>query len=412
VSPFLFAAIALANPEVAYDDVRSLGMGGNQVAAISDATAVAVNPAALLAIERFSATLGAPAAVFRATAPVAGPNDNTQTPATAAPIPHVHVGWHPHERIAIGAGAYLLAGFGTEFQGVDRILGYDLLEPEDYGLRFVHTEFGLATALRPHDAVDVGLAVALPHAGMSGTQPIFPFDAPPISTDISLEGWGGPRFRIGLNLHPHRDLVIGLVYRTVSRIPLKGEIDVPILGDLADPTRIRGTWSSPVMFAAGLAGYLDDRRTLITGTYRVQLHSAVNESMAMTLKNPEGLIALIAADGVEMPLGWTDAHMVRLGTERWFTEAFAGRIGGQLMKSATSPESAQFFSPPPGVATTLSTGAGVRHGLVRVDGVTGLSWGHSDIEDSGGCTGETPVGCPGTYAANAVHFGASVTFGR
>ena len=100
-------------------------------------------------------------------------------------------------------------------------------------------------------------------------------------------------------LRPHPDLALSVVGRTVSRIPLEGQIGIPLLPG-QDPTGVEATWSSPVMLAAGLAAWLSDRRTLLATTYRLQLHEAVNTSMPVDLVEPTGLVAMVAEDGVEL----------------------------------------------------------------------------------------------------------------
>ena len=126
----LGSAGASANTEPTAYDTRSVTLAQAGVSFLERPAAIAINPALLTGIEKFSFSVMFNPIFVNSCAPVEGPNTNMCTGVSFGPLGSTFFAWRIAKRVVWGAGAYLEVGYGASYddvakrgRGVDRCRG-------------------------------------------------------------------------------------------------------------------------------------------------------------------------------------------------------------------------------------------------------------------------------------------------
>lgn len=412
------AATAHANPEPTGYSARSVGMGLTGLGFLDTPAAVVWNPANLEGTGRFALELGNQMLLVRSWAPIAGPEAHDRSELGLGPLGSLFAACRVHERVVLGAGVYILAGYGSRSTRVDVVNGEPVADPQDLDVMFFNAEGAIALSVHALEGLDLGFSLRLPYSRLDATvyQEIFPGIHSWVEQRVSGIGYPAGLFGITYTLRP--ELTLAFVYRTKSRNPMEGTTDpglspalVAVLPELASiPTET--DWHNPHMLHFGVSSRLLDERLLVAIEYRLQFHGETNREQIFELRVSEP--ALLGGETtIRAPFLWQLVHSGRFGGEYRVSELLAARLGYNLGRSATPPEGAQYFAPPPGLAMSVYTGLGFHVGSVDVDLAGGVTWGDHDVPPMEGyCEPGQRVktGCPGEYRVRTGWAGLSLIY--
>jgi len=227
---------------------RSAGMGGVDLAIANDATAINTNPAGLTLLSGHRLDIGS-ALMVPSVHFTNGLNDEDGE-AQPFVLPSMAYAWHPEKLpIAFGGGIFTQGGMGSHYELTHRLLG----DGQEYSSQLAYFKASLAVAYQPVEMVSVGLSLSgtyamlgmrMPYSmptGMMGgvvdptTGMTFGdmFGAPPQQgglgydeltaaselRDASATGIGAT---LGVLVHPHDDLSVGLTYTPKSKMTFEG----------------------------------------------------------------------------------------------------------------------------------------------------------------------------------------------
>ncbi len=417
-----FGRVARANPEPTGYSARSVGMGITGLGFLDSPAAVIWNPANLQGTEKLALELGNQMIVVRNWAPIAGPDAHDQSDIGLGPLASGFAALRVHERVVLGAGAYILAGYGSAFADVQVINGMPVADPQDLDVTFFNAEAALSISVHVIEGLDVGFSLRLPYGRLNATvyQEIFPGTFSWVEQKVSGVGYPAGLFGITYAMRP--ELTMAFVYRTKSRNPMDGTTEpnlppafvmaIPELESIPTET----DWYNPHMLHFGVSSRLLDGRLLVAAEYRLQFHNESNREQVFELQVSESTAALLGGEtSIRSPLLWDLVHSGRFGGEYRFTDLFAGRLGYNLGRSATTPEGAQYFAPPPGLSMGVYGGVGFHINHVDLDVATGISWGDYDVGAMAGfCEPGQRIktGCPGEYQVRTGWAGLSMIYER
>lgn len=383
----LLSSIALANPEPAVlSDGRSVAMGGTGVATNDYATAPFHNPAGLASVKTFSGTftftpfLGKVEAPF--TDPATGQTQEVESERSLAPLMTVAAGVRVHEKVAIGAIAFLTAGSGAKYAGA--IAGRDLDGKAFAGEAQVPVAFSIS------DDFSVGAAYRITTARLEVDAPA-PLPPPLVGiadTSTTLSGTNFAGFSLGARYRVSQTLRLGAMYRSKVVVDLDGDTEIDPGGGAPKQTLdVDGEFPVPHTFKLGSEIALMDRDLVIAVDAAYWMYSDFHD------ENPEKGRAA----------AWDDAVSGIIGVEGAVTKDARLRAGVNIGNSATSAEAAQPLGLPPGMMYTLTAGGGITLAPIDLDFAVGytLSAG-KDVSAS-----ENPAG-PGKYSGNTIASSVSV----
>ncbi|HJL32602.1 MAG TPA: hypothetical protein RMI62_26175 [Polyangiaceae bacterium LLY-WYZ-15_(1-7)] len=430
---------ARANPEPpANYDALVAAMGGAAVATANNPSALFHNPARLDQIERFAITAVATSLLVNLQAPFAGPGTEQESGLIYAPLLFLGGAGRVHERVVVGAGAYVYTGFGGGFRNVDCIANGDPVDceapdspyridpPADQEVTLFVAEFAIPVQVKVHERVSLGVTLRLPwgrqdvraHQDINNSNPDTPFLG---QAEQTLSGFGIPGVLLGVNVEPIDGLHIGLAYRSKVWVNLDGTTTTPPLVPGADPLLVDTStrWDVPHMLRLGVAYTTWRDRLTVTGEFKIQFHDEANEAQVFELDNP-------LAPDTRAEFRWKNVYFGNLAAELWALPRWPIRLGVTLARSASEPETLTPFSPPPGIQYGMYGGFGVLAGPLQVDMAFGWGGGpaYTRTENGALCvdadertegvgarrTLTAQGGCAGTYDVDSWFLSLSATF--
>lgn len=422
--------VARANPEAGPYDSRSIGAGLTGLAWLERPAALAINPANLQGVDNLTLSLSATGIFANQFAPVEGADSQLQAPGFG-PVGAIFGAGRIHERVVIGLGVYLDAGYGAAFEDVTNADGQcpagspECHDPQRLEVTFFQGEAALGASVRalddPHwGTLDVGLALRLPFSSQTSDtyQEVLPGTYG--RTEQSVFGVGLPGVRFGLTYRPTPWMSFAVSYRSKTRTTMRGDVTtfIPRDGrdDLALELDAETDWYSPHMLHLGTAFWFLGGRLMTTLEYRIQFHEEANQEQVITVtaRNDAARMLLGEQSEITAPFLWTNVHSIRLGVEGWAIEdVFAIRGGYNVAKSATTEEGAQYFTPPHGWNNSLYLGLGFELGEFALDLAGAFTWASNTVEEDGelcrsGVTAK--VGCAGDYDTRTWWLSATVTY--
>jgi long-subunit fatty acid transport protein len=370
---------ASANPEPTAYDTRAVSMALSGTTYVERASALVLNPANMEGIKKLGFTSNFTGIFTRQTAPLQGPNTSGSSSLGFGPLPSAFIGGRIAPRVVLTGGIYIETGYGSSFDDVvcldgDVVVGgvpdtdpstCTNAEPENLEVTFFVGEFSVGTSFRITDEFWLGVALRLPFskqiadlsqnvgAALGGSQYA--------RVKTNLGGVGFPSPRIGLTYKPHRKVSIGVMYRMWSTIKLTGTTETSLVTNPdGSPLTLDSTadWYVPHALQFGVA-YQANPRLLLAWELRIQFHGADkhgNRNQTVVATDPSGRLPTFAT---VVPFGWLTAYSAKFGVEHRFKkDLLAFRGGFMIGNSATSAPWAQSFTPPAGLATSVTAGLG------------------------------------------------------
>ncbi len=374
----LFSALSpndvSANTEPTAYDTRSVTLAQTGVSFLERPAAIAINPALLVGVEKFSFSVMFDPIFVNTCAPVEGPTTHNCTGVSFGPLGSIFFAWRVAKRMVWGAGAYLEVGYGATYENVANVDGEpdDIVgaAPQDQTVTFFVGELATGPSIAINDQWSVGIMLRLPIAAQTadlyqniGAVSVL---ANPTYARIhnQLGGVGVPSARIGVAFKPNDMWTVGAAWRVYTKIKMTGTtqtgIDIPGLQTLD----AQSEWVMPNALQFGTSVKLVDKRLLLVAELRIQFHEAKkqgNQTQTVSVSLPPGsspaLEALLPAPTVS-PFYWKNVYSLKLGVEYQIIDLVAIRFGFNVGNSNTREQFAQIFTPPPGIATGVQTGLG------------------------------------------------------
>ena len=339
--------------------------------------AIAMNPAMLDGIEKFSFSVLANPFTTDIVAPVQGPGSTVKSDRGFGPLASVFFAARLTERVVLGAGVYLETAYGgafTDVVGVDGIATNGT--PEDLKVQFMVGEGAIGPSIKLSDKVDIGFTLRIPFAKQDAN--LLRNIAPIIQglgvatgkaaiysqADSSLSGVGYPGGRVGIAYRPNSMFTLGAAYRSYARIPLKGNVKT----ELFPTAKARSDWTVPHALQFGGSIHLLNRRLLIALEERIQFHGAPRKGNdAQTVTAKVDFAGSETTTEVFLPLDWQTTASTMLGIEYAASDFIAVRGGARMGFAATSKRFANYFTPPPGLSWLVSLGLGFKWKHIDLD---------------------------------------------
>jgi long-subunit fatty acid transport protein len=386
MASLLVPAVARANPEPTAYDARSIAMGLTGTTYMDRASALVLNPANLDGIGKLGFQFHFTGLFTNQRAPVQGPNSQVDSGLGFGPIPSAFIAGRIAPRVVFAGGLYIETGYGSSFDDVTCLDGAPdpdnpdsqfpdsnpetclNKDPQNLDVRFFVGEFSTGFSIRAHEKLQFGLAVRLPFAKQNaslyqniGAAAEFlpnPFYA---RVDNNIGGVGFPSLRAGFTIKPHRKVRLSAMFRMYSRIKLTGSTET-VLAPGADPQRLdaQANWNIPNALQFGVS-YQANSHLLLAFEARRQWHASSktgNENQTVIASDPSGVLPTTE---LVVPFGWENVWSMKVGFEyRFVKDILALRLGANFANAATSPQWAQYFTPPPAPfnASTVMAGLG------------------------------------------------------
>lgn len=374
---------ASANTEPTAYDTRSLTLAQSGVSFLERPAAIAINPALLTGIEKFSLSVMFNPIFVNTCAPVEGPNTNMCTGVSFGPLGSTFFAWRIAERMVWGAGAYIEVGYGGTFDDVQNVDGEpsEVVGPDaqDQSVTFFVGELATGPAIELGKKWSLGIMLRLPIAIQTADlyQNIGAVSVLPNPTYARIEnrlgGVGFPSARIGWSFKPNDMWTVGAAWRVYTKIRMTGTTQTGLEIPGLETLDAEADWVIPNALQFGGSVKLVDKKLLLVAELRIQFHNAKkqgNQTQTVHVSLPDGadpaLEALLPAPTVA-PLYWKNVYSLKLGVEYQIIDLVAIRFGFNAGNSATREEFAQIFTPPPGIALGVQTGIGFSWNKVDFD---------------------------------------------
>ncbi len=382
----LAPAIAKANPEPTAYDSRSVGLGLTGVTYLERPAAIAINPANLEGIEKFSFTFLFNPLVVLQTAPVEGPNTSLSSGVGFGPLGSFFVGGRIAPRVVLGFGVYIETGYGSGFDNVADVDGAGQnVEPENLEVVFFVGEAALGTSIRLSRKVNIGVALRLPFSVQQAD--LFTNLGAALGGGVQygnvkndLSGIGFPSGRFGVTYKPSQRVTLSAAYRAYSKISLTGTARTNLTG--LENLNAKSSWNLPHAIQLGGAFRFLDHRLMLVLEGRAQFHDARrsgNSDQTVVTTNPSDTGTSLAP--LVIPFNWRNAYSAKVGLEYSASDLIDLRAGLNAAISATRRDFAQYFTPPPGFNGFGSIGIGFKWKKVDLDLATAVAWGGTTIGD-------------------------------
>ena len=375
----LIPTLASANPEPTAYDTRSIAMGLTGTSYMERPSALVLNPANMEGIDKLGFSLNFTGIFTTQIAPVQGPNTRGVAGPSLGPLPSTFIGGRISPRMVFVSGIVIETGYGSSFDDVVCLDGDEVVggvpdtdpstctnsDPQNLDVTFFVGEFSAGTSIRITDELWLGVALRLPFskqvadlwqnvgAALGG------FGYARVENDLGGVGFPSPRF--GLTYKPHRKVSIGAMYRMWSTIKMTGTTETSLVANPdGSPLTLNATadWYVPHALQFGVS-YQANSRLLLAWELRLQFHGADrhgNKNQTVTATDPEGRLPTLT---IVVPFGWQNAWSAKVGVEHRFKkDLLAFRAGFNIGESATTAPWAQYFTPAPGVALSLTAGLG------------------------------------------------------
>lgn len=424
---------ASANTEPTAYDTRSIGLGLGGVSYLERPAAVAINPALLEGINKFSfSILVNPLFVFTQ-APVSGANQNRSTGLALGPLGSIFAAGRIAPRVVMGVGIYIEQGYGATFSDVVNVDGAaGNTEGQDLSVVFFNGEVAIASSIRLHKKLSVGIALRLPFARQDAD--LWQNIGAPLGDVVygrvknKLGGVGFPSPRIGISYKPTNNFWLGAMWRAYSKLRISGSTNIteapPVLGaiDLNGTFGATANWVIPNALQFGGAGWLVDRKLMLSLEGRLQFHGANKQGNVAQVVTVDTTSIIGSTTEAIAPFNWKTIWSLKVGAEYQVSKLVAIRGGFNAAVSNIREAYAQYFTPPPGFSPAYSVGVGFTWEHFELDIASLVSVQNTkigpEITDSGAldlagdafCSAQQTVrtGCEGTYKTRS--FWASVTF--
>ena len=436
-------APASANTEPTAYDTRSIALGLSGVSYLERPAAIALNPALLDGIDKFSFSILLNPLLVNTKAPVSGPNTSVDTGIVVGPMFALFMAGRIAPRVVFGFGVYLEQAYGATFDNVVNVDGAGFNgpnNPQDLTVLFFNGEGALGTSIRVSEKVKLGIALRLPFARQDAD--LYQNVGAAIGIEAygnvknTLSGVGFPSPRIGIAYTPIPRLTLGAMWRAYSRLKLTGTTTTKNVTDMAGtPLPIfdltnrpaKANWTIPhaVQFGGSLK-LLKDKSLMLVTELRLQFHDAPkhgneDQTVIVDTGNALGEVAAIA------PFNWRNIWSLKIGVEYEINKLVAIRGGYNAAVSNIRKAYAQYFTPPPGYSPAYSAGAGFRWEHIELDIATLLSFQNTNINESVSAPGQTirvgdedvqvcsaqqltRTGCAGNYRTRSFWISATFTY--
>jgi hypothetical protein len=348
------------------------------------ASALVLNPANLDGIGKLGFQFHFTGLFTNQRAPVQGPNTQVDSGLGFGPIPSGFIAGRIAPRVVFAGGLYIETGYGSSFDDVTCLDGAAdpdnpdsqfpdsnpetclNKDPQNLDVRFFVGEFSTGFSFRAHEKLQLGLAVRVPFSKQTASlyqnlAPAFPGyvpGSPPSYARVknNIGGMGFPSLRVGFTIKPHRKVRLSAMYRMYSRITLTGTTETGGNGLELDA---QANWTIPNALQFGVS-YQANSHLLLAFEARRQWHGAdrtgnKNQTVTASLEDGTVLSTLV------VPFGWENVWSMKVGFEyRFVKDILALRLGANFANAATSPQWAQYFTPPPAPfnASTVMAGLG------------------------------------------------------
>ncbi len=396
-----------ANTEPTAYDSRSIALGLSGVSYLERPAAIAINPALLDGIEKFSFSLLINPIFVNTKTPVSGPNTAVSTGISLGPLGALFLAGRIAPRVVFGFGVYVEQGYGATFKNVVNVdgAGANPNDPENLSVLFANGEAALASSIRVTDEFRVGIALRLPWARQDAN--LYQNVGSAVGVEAygrvknKLAGVGFPSPRIGLAYTPFPELTLGAMWRAYSKLKLAGTTNTSDVTQTANGAPFplleltnadaKANWVVPHAVQFGAALKLLEKKLLIVTELRLQFHDAKrhgNDDQTVTVQVP----GLGPIDAVA-PFNWKNIWSLKIGAEYEVSKLVAVRVGFNAAVSNIRKAYAQYFTPPPGFSPALSAGAGFRWDKIELDLATLFSFQNTNIGPEVSAPGQTiPVG--------------------
>jgi len=377
------SSTALANTEPNAYDTRSVALAQSGVAFLERPAAIAINPALLTGVEKFSFSVMFNPIIVNTCSPVQGPGSQACTGKSLGPLGSTFFAWRLTDRMVWGAGAYVEVGYGATYDAIrnldgepDEVVG---TEPQDLTVGFFIGEFAMGPAIEITEQVSVGVMLRLPVSFQGadtyqnvGALSILPN---PTYTRIrsGLGGVGFPSVRIGLSYKPNDMWTVGAAWRAYTRINLSGTTESDLSTPGLETLNARSAWDVPNALQFGASVKLVDKKLLLVAEFRIQFHEAKkqgNQNQTVVVSLPPGVppdLADLVPGATVAPFYWKNVYALKTGVEYQLIELLALRLGFGIGNSNTRDEFAQIFTNPPGITMGVTGGIGFSWDKVDFD---------------------------------------------
>ena len=363
-----------ANTEPTAYDTRSVSMGQTGVSFLERPAAIAINPALLTGIEKFSFSVMFNPMFLNTCAPVQGPNTNMCTGVSFGPVGAAFFAWRISERMRWGAGAYIEAGYGATYDNVrnvdgepDEVVGTEL---QNQSVTFFAAELATGPSIEISEKWSIGIMLRLPIAvqradlyqNIGAASVVVNPTYGRIRNEIG--GIGYPSVRLGLAFKPNDMWTVGAAWRAYSKVSMTGSTETGISIPGLETLNAQADWVTPNALQFGASVKLVDKKLLVAAEIRMQFHGAKklgNQTQTIHVSlppgAPPGLEALLPEPTVA-PLYWKNVYLLKTGLEYQIIDLVAIRFGFLVGNSNIREQYAQIFTPPPGINTSVQVGLG------------------------------------------------------
>jgi long-subunit fatty acid transport protein len=367
-------------------DARSVGLANTGTAYIDSGAAIYFNPALMQQTQSYAATLafGGTSAVSRG--PVDGPNTSVSSSGAPSPAFLAGASYRLNDRFVVGLAMYPTLGLGADYRKVTSLSGGEL-KTTAYAL-----EVSPAVSFAITDALSVAIGYRATVAALDTVQ-----SSPGQTQETSVSGTNWLGVQAGAFYRPIPPLRLGLQYKALVTDDLSGHTTVTgsMTGSTTGSTPIPTTSSLSIPHAlrAGVALSLLDDALLLVVEGGWTLFSSSWRELVVTQQPPHAA----PSTNTEV-LDWIDALVFQAAAEYRVHARVPVRIGYEIERSQTSPQSAYYFFLPPGVVQAVHAGAGflLPHWSIDLGGY---------YEFGGQQADGTKLGNPGYYG---IHGAAAV----
>jgi long-subunit fatty acid transport protein len=372
-----------ANTEPLAYDTRSVSMGQTGVSFLERPAAIAINPALLTGIEKFSFSAMFNPIVPNTCTPVQGPNTNMCTGPSFGPVVSTFFAWRIAKRLLWGAGGYVETGYVASYDDVrnidgepDEVVG---TEPQDQSVRLFVAELATGPSIEISKKWSIGVMLRLPIAAQNAD---LYQNAGPVSFVVNptyarinnqLGGVGFPSVRVGLSFKPNDVWTIGAAWRAYTKVKMTGTTQNSLGVRGLETLNAASDWTIPNALQFGASVKLVDKKLLLAAELRIQFHEAKrqgNQTQTVTVSLPPGsnpaLEDLLPEPNVA-PLYWKNVYGLKLGIEYQIIDLVAIRFGFIVGNRTTREQFTQIFTPPPGVTPSGQAGIGFSWNKVDFD---------------------------------------------
>ena len=372
-----------ANTEPLAYDTRSVSMGQTGVSFLERPAAIAINPALLTGIEKFSFSAMFNPIVPNTCTPVQGPNTNMCTGPSFGPVVSTFFAWRIAKRMVWGAGGYVETGYVADYENVrnvdgepDEVVG---TEPQNLAVRLFVAELATGPSIEISKKWSVGIMLRLPIAAQNADtyQNVGPVSFPPNPTyarvNNKLGGLGVPSVRIGLSFKPNDMWILGASWRAYTKVNMTGTIQTSLGVPGLETLDAHSEWAIPNALQFGASVKLVDKKLLLATEFRIQFHEAKrqgNQTQTITVSLPPGsdpALEALLPEPNEAPLYWKNVYSMKLGLEYQIIDLLAIRFGFIVGNRNTREQFAQIFTSPPGVTPSGQAGIGFSWDKVDFD---------------------------------------------